>query len=78
MQIDIRMTVMSPLQSSDLAADSFFVLVRTYQLQTKTYLILKNFPHTLLKSLIALEHSPSSDLSRIFDRAMDCAIVHVE
>ena len=46
MQIDISMTVISLRKSLDLAADSFFVLVRTYQLQSKTYLILENFPHT--------------------------------
>lgn len=38
-QIDISMTVISLRKSLDLAADSFFVLVRTYQLQSKTYLI---------------------------------------
>ena len=57
MQIDISMTVISLLLSSDLAADSFFVLVRTYQLRSKTYFILKFFPHTLLKSLIVVKHS---------------------
>ena len=49
MQIDISMTVISLLLSSDLAADSFFVLVRTYQLGSKTNLNFGKFPAHFVK-----------------------------